>query len=120
MLLNVMIAGVITFLIFIAVEFYNSMRQFIIFKKVRDALLLSTFNYLKKTPERMVDLNRLRNVLIERLQEIKLSPWVDDIKITWQSVDAIQFIFEFNFEKLKPKYKFIIGLKDVEEMLKRM
>ena len=44
---------------------------------------------------------------------------VKDINITWQSVDVIQFVFELKFEKIQPKYKFIIGLKDVEDIVRK-
>lgn len=120
MILNILIAGAMTFSIYLIVEFYKSIRQFMLFNRIREALLLSTFNYLRRTPQRMVDLNNLRGLLFEKLKEQKMSMWVDDIKISWHSMDAIQFIFVFKFEKLKPKYKFVIGLKDVEEMMKRM
>ena len=74
---------------------------------------------MKKTPKGFVDLLRLKALLLDHLKEIKLSTWVKDINITWQSVDVIQFVFELKFEKLQPKYKFIIGLKDVEEIVEK-
>ena len=120
MLFNVFISAFATLLIYLTVDFYKNFRQFLIFKRVRTAILTSTFHYLQRTPNRFVDLNRLKQVQMEKLKEIKLSEWVDDIKITWKSVDAIQFVFELNFERLKPRYKFVIGLKDIEDMVKRM
>ena len=81
--------------------------------------MVATFGYLKKTPKGFVDLLRLKALLLDHLKEIKLSTWVKDINITWQSVDVIQFVFELKFEKLQPKYKFIIGLKDVEEIVEK-
>lgn len=110
------IAGIGTLIIFLMVESYKNVRQFLIFRRVRETILVSTFNYLKATPKGFVDLPRLRFLLMEKLVEIKLSSWVKDISITWQSVDVIQFVFELKFEKFQPKYKFIIGLKDVEEI----
>ncbi|GAB6107912.1 hypothetical protein [Fusibacter bizertensis] len=119
MLNNVLISGIATFIIFVFVEGYRSFRQFLIFKRVRETILVETFGYLKKTPKGFVDLNRLKNLLLDHLKEIKLSAWVKDINITWQSVDVIQFVFELKFEKLEPKYKFIIGLKDVDEIVEK-
>ena len=66
-----------------------------------------------------MDLLGLKHILLEKLKEIKLSSWVKDINITWQSVDVIQFVFELKFEKIQPKYKFIIGLKDIEEIVEK-
>jgi len=117
MLTNIILSGVATFLIFFLVESYKSVRQFLIFKRVREAILIATFNYLKRTPKGFVDLSRLKHLLIDKLKEIKLGSWVKEITITWQSVDVIQFVFELEFEKIKPKYKFIIGLKDIEEIM---
>ncbi len=116
MLINVLIAAVLTFSIFLTVEFIKSVQQFLIFKKVRETILLSAFSYLKQTPQSFVDLNRLREMLLKRLSDTKLSRWVNDLKITWQSHDAIQFVFELKFNEMKPKYKFVIGLKDIEEI----
>jgi hypothetical protein len=117
MLTNIILSGVATFLIFLMVESYKSVKQFLIFKRVREAILIATFNYLKRTPKGFVDLSRLKHLLIDKLKEIKLGTWVKEITITWQSVDVIQFVFELEFEKIQPKYKFIIGLKDIEEIL---
>lgn len=119
MLMQIAIAGIATFVIFLMVESVKSIRQFMIFKRVREVILVSTFNYLKRTPKGFVDLSRLKFLLIDKLGEIKLSYWVKDINITWQSVDVIQFVFELKFEKIQPKYKFIIGLKDVEEIIRK-
>ena len=115
MFLNIIVAGLATFFIFMMVETVKSFRQFLIFKRVRQTILLATFAYLRKTPKGFVDLARLKHVLYERLMEIKLATWVKEINITWQSVDVIQFVFELRFEKIQPKYKFIIGLKDFDE-----
>lgn len=120
MLNNIFIAAALTFAVYFLVEFYKSVRQFLIFNRIRQSLLVSTFNYLKKTPQRMVDLNSLRALLLEKLKDQKMAMWVDDIKISWHTMDAIQFVFIFKFEKLRPKYRFVIGLKDVEDMMKRM
>lgn len=117
--MNITIAGLATFVIFLMVESAKSVRQFMIFKRVREVILISTFNYLKRTPKGFVDLLRLKHLLLDKLGEIKLSNWVKDINITWQSVDVIQFVFELKFEKIQPKYKFIIGLKDVEEIIRK-
>lgn len=119
MLTNIILSGVATFLIFLMVESYKSVKQFLIFKRVREAILIATFNYLKRTPKGFVDLSRLKHLLIDKLKEIKLGNWVKEITITWQSVDVIQFVFELEFEKIKPKYKFIIGLKDIEEIMEK-
>jgi hypothetical protein len=119
MLTNIILSGVATFLIFLMVESYKSIRQFLIFKRVREAILIATFNYLKRTPKGFVDLSRLKHLLLDKLKEIKLGNWVKEITITWQSVDVIQFVFELEFEKIKPKYKFIIGLKDIEEIMEK-
>jgi len=119
MLTNIILSGIATFLIFLWVEGYKSVRQFLIFKRVREVILIATFNYLKRTPKGFVDLPRLKHLLLEKLREIKLSVWVQDITITWQSVDVIQFVFELKFEKIQPKYKFIIGLKDIEEIVEK-
>lgn len=119
MLNNILISAIATFIIFILFEGYKSFRQFLIFKRVRETILVATFGYLKKTPKGFVDLIRLKMLLLDHLKEIKLSTWVKDINITWQSVDVIQFVFELKFEKLEPKYKFIIGLKDVEEIVEK-
>ncbi|HSN66560.1 MAG TPA: hypothetical protein VLS94_07965 [Fusibacter sp.] len=119
MLTNIILSGVATFLIFLMVESYKSIRQFLIFKRVREAILIATFNYLKRTPKGFVDLSRLKHLLLDKLKEIKLGNWVKEITITWQSVDVIQFVFELEFEKIRPKYKFIIGLKDIEEIMEK-
>ncbi|MDH8678933.1 hypothetical protein QE109_12275 [Fusibacter bizertensis] len=119
MLNNILISGIATFIIFVLIEGYRSFKQFLIFKRVRETILVATFGYLKKTPKGFVDLLRLKALLLDHLKEIKLSTWVKDINITWQSVDVIQFVFELKFEKLQPKYKFIIGLKDVEEIVEK-
>ncbi len=119
MLTNIILSGVATFLIFLMVESYKSVKQFLIFKRVREAILIATFNYLKRTPKGFVDLSRLKHLLLDKLKEIKLGNWVKEITITWQSVDVIQFVFELEFEKIKPKYKFIIGLKDIEEIMEK-
>ncbi len=119
MITNILISGIITCVIFFVVESFKSVRQFLIFKKVREVILVSTFNYLKRTPKGFVDLLGLKHILLEKLKEIKLSSWVKDINITWQSVDVIQFVFELKFEKIQPKYKFIIGLKDIEEIVEK-
>lgn len=119
MLTNIVLSGVATFLIFLMVESYKSVKQFLIFKRVREAILIATFNYLKRTPKGFVDLSRLKHLLLDKLKEIKLGNWVKEITITWQSVDVIQFVFELEFEKIKPKYKFIIGLKDIEEIMEK-
>lgn len=119
MLTNIVLSGVATFLIFLMVESYKSIRQFLIFKRVREAILIATFNYLKRTPKGFVDLSRLKHLLLDKLKEIKLGNWVKEITITWQSVDVIQFVFELEFEKIRPKYKFIIGLKDIEEIMEK-
>lgn len=116
---NLLISGFATFLIYLIVEAFKSIRQFLIFKRVREVILIATFNYLKRTPKGFVDLTKLRHVLMEKLLEIKLSSWVKEINITWQSVDVIQFVFELEFEKIQPKYKFVIGLKEVEEIINR-
>lgn len=116
---NLLVSGFATFLIYLVVEAFKSIRQFLIFKRVREVILIATFNYLKRTPKGFVDLSNLRHVLMEKLLEIKLSSWVKEINITWQSVDVIQFVFELEFEKIKPKYKFVIGLKEVEEIINR-
>jgi len=117
MLINVTMSAIVTFLVFLLVESYKSVRQFFIFKRVREAILIATFIYLKRTPKSFVDLSRLKHLLLDKLKEIKLATWVKEITITWQSVDVIQFVFELEFEKIKPKYKFIIGLKDLEELI---
>ncbi len=117
MLTNIVVSGIATFLVFLIVESYKNVRQFLIFKRVREAILIATFNYLKRTPKGFVDLSRLKHLLLDKLKEIKLAIWVKEITITWQSVDVIQFVFELEFEKIQPKYKFIIGLKDIEEIL---
>lgn len=119
MLMQIIIAGLATFVIFLMVESVKSIRQFLIFKRVREVILVSTFNYLKRTPKGFVDLSRLKHLLVDKLGEIKLTNWVKDINITWQSVDVIQFVFELKFEKIQPKYKFIIGLKDVEDIVRK-
>lgn len=119
MLTNIVLSGIATFLIFLLVEGFKSVRQFLIFKRVREVILIATFNYLKRTPKGFVDLPRLKRLLLDKLGEIKLSMWVQDITITWQSVDVIQFVFELKFEKIQPKYKFIIGLKDIEEIVEK-
>lgn len=119
MLTNIIFSGVATFLIFLMVESYKSVKQFLIFKRVREAILIATFNYLKRTPKGFVDLSRLKHLLLDKLMEIKLGNWVKEITITWQSVDVIQFVFELEFEKIRPKYKFIIGLKDIEEIMEK-
>jgi len=119
MLLNILFAAAMTFSIFLTVEFIKSIQQFLIFKKVRETILLSSFSYLKQTPHSFVDLNKMREMLMNKLSEIKLSKWVYDLKITWQSSDAIQFVFELKFNELKPKYKFVIGLKDIEEIVNK-
>ena len=74
---------------------------------------------LFRSPKGFVDLLGLKHILLEKLKEIKLASWVKDINITWQSVDVIQFVFELKFEKIQPKYKFIIGLKDIEEIVEK-
>lgn len=117
MLTNVIISMVLTFLIFLTFESLKSIRQFMIFKRVREAILVTTFNYLKKTPKHFVDLSGLRNHLMEKLKEIQLAMWVKEISITWQSVDVIQFVFELSFERIQPKYKFVIGLRDIEQII---
>lgn len=114
-LINVLIAAVATFILYLLVEFVISIKQFLIFKRVREAVLLTTFMYLKKTPQRFVDLQILKGFLLNRLKDTKLESWVNDIRITWHSNDAIQFVFELNFEKLKPKYKFVIGLDEFDK-----
>lgn len=119
MLLNILFAGAVTFSIFLMVEFLKSIQQFLIFKKVRETILLSSFSYLKQTPHSIVDLNKMREMLLGKLSETKLSKWVNDLKITWQSSDAIQFVFELKFNEIKPKYKFVIGLKDIEEIINK-
>jgi hypothetical protein len=88
-----------------------------IFKRIREAILVATFNYLKKTPKHFVDLSGLRNHLMEKLKEIQLAMWVKEISITWQSVDVIQFVFELSFERFQPKYKFVIGLRDIDQII---
>lgn len=118
MIQNILIAGGITFFIYIAVEFIKSIRQFMIFKKVRETILISAFTYLKRTPDSHVDLNHLHSLLMKKLSEFKLVKWVREINITWQSQDAIQFIFELEFKELHPKYKFVIGLDDIREVIK--
>ncbi|MDN5351105.1 MAG: hypothetical protein PWQ12_21 [Clostridiales bacterium] len=120
MIFNIFISAFATLLIYLSVDFYKNFKQFLIFKRVREAILSSTFYYLQRTPNHFVDLNHLKQAQLEKLTEIKLSEWVQDIKITWKSVDVIQFVFELKFERLKPRYKFVIGLKDVEDMVKRM
>lgn len=117
MLTNVIISMVLTFLIFLTFESLKSIRQFMIFKRVRETILVTTFNYLKKTPKHFVDLSGLRNHLMEKLKEIQLAMWVKEISITWQSVDVIQFVFELSFERIQPKYKFVIGLRDIEQII---
>lgn len=114
--MNVIKAGVVTILIYFLVELFFSVKQFLIFKKIRQTILFTTFMYLKKTPQRFVDLNLLKDFLINRLKDTKLEAWVKDIKITWHSVNAIQFVFELNFEKLKPRYKFVIGLDEFDKV----
>jgi len=120
MLNSLVISGIATFIIFLMVESDKNIRQFLIFRRVREVILISTFNYLKITPKGFVDLPKLRFLLMDKLIEIKLASWVKDISITWKSVDVIQFVFELKFEKFQPKYKFVIGLKDVEEIADRI
>ncbi len=117
MLTNIILSGIATFLVFLMAESFKNIRQFLIFKRVREAILIATFNYLKRTPKGFVDLSRLKGLLFDKLKEIKLIIWVKEITITWQSVDVIQFVFELEFKRFKPKYKFIIGLKDIEEIM---
>ncbi len=114
MLMNVLIAAFVTLGIYIVVEFVKSIRQFLIFKRVRTTILMSIFHYLKKTPQNFVDLHHLKGVLLNRLKETKMSAWVRDITISWHSADAIEFVFELNFKKVHPKYKFVIGLEEFE------
>ena len=99
MLMEIIFAGVATFVIFLMVESVKSIRQFLIFKRVREVILVSTFNYLKRTPKGFVDLSRLKHLLVDKLGEIKLTNWVKDINITWQSVDVIQFVFELKLDR---------------------
>ena len=117
MFTNVVISMMLTFLIFLTFESLKSVRQFLIFKRVREVILVATFNYLKKTPKSFVDLSGLRNHLMDKLKEIQLSMWVKEISITWQSVDVIQFVFELSFERIQPRYKFVIGLRDFEQII---
>ncbi len=117
MLNSLLIAGLGTLVMFFCIEFIKSVRQFAIFKKVRETLLESIVIYLKETPYTFVDLNVLREKLLLTLIETHQRPWVDDIRITWASNDTILFVFEMNFPKLKPKYKFIVGLKDVQKIV---
>lgn len=119
MLNNLVISGIATFMIYLIIESFKSIRQFFIFKRVREVILIATFTYLKRTPKGFVDLSSLKHLLIDKLREIKLSTWVKEINITWQSMDVIQFVFELDFEKIQPKYKFVIGLKDIEEIVDR-
>lgn len=114
MLWNILIAAFLTLGIYIIAEFVKSFRQFLIFKKVRTMILVSIFQYLKKTPQKFVDLSNLKHLLEERLLEQQLMLWVKDITISWHSTNAIEFVFELNFEKMHPKYKFVIGLDEFE------
>lgn len=115
MIINILIATFLTLGIYFAVGFVKSFKQFIIFKKVRTMILLSIFQYLKKTPQKFVDLQHLKQTLENHLIEQQLMLWVREINITWHSVNAIEFVFEMNFERIQPKYKFVIGLDEFEK-----
>ena len=118
MFFEVLIAGVLTFIVFIIAEFASSIRQFLIFKKVREEIVVSAFNYLKQTPVSALDLNTLREQLLKKLSDMKLSKWVSELRINWNTMDSIQFVFELKFDKVKPRYKFVIGLNDINDGLK--
>lgn len=115
MFYNVLIAGFLTLGIYIVWEFVKSFRQFLIFKKVRMTILLSIFQYLKKTPQKYVDLQNLKHDLEMRLIEQQMMLWVKAINISWHTVNSIEFVLELNFEKISPKYKFVIGLDEFEK-----
>lgn len=119
MFTSVLIAMVLTFSIFMTVEFIKSVKQFLIFKQVRETILMVVFSYLKQTPQTFVDLVKLRELLLRKLNEIRLTRWVYDLKVTWSSYDAIQFVIELKFKEMKQKYKFVIGLKDIQEVINK-
>lgn len=113
---GIIFAAIGTFLLFILIELLMSIRQFYLFKKIRTTLVVTALKYLKETPTTFVDLNILQNILLCKLKETKMDTWIEDIKISWRSGDDIHFVFELNFEKLKPRYQFVIGLSDVERL----
>lgn len=116
---NILFAAALTAVIYLIIETGKSIRQFFIFRKLRETILTETFSYLEHTPKNLVDLSKLQGRIAEAIGSLKLSSWVKEIKISWQSVDVIQFVFELKFEKLRPHYKFLIGLKELEDFIHR-
>ncbi|MBS7525523.1 hypothetical protein KHM83_02385 [Fusibacter paucivorans] len=113
----ILIAAIGTLMVYMSVRYIKSIHQIMIFKQVRESILLSTFNYVKQTPDRFLDLNQLRGLAIKRLNEHKLRKWVKALNITWAAHDAIQFMFEFDFTEIHAKYKFIVGIDEIQKVL---
>ena len=118
MLIDILIAAFGTLFIYTLVRYVKSIRQILIFNEVKETILSVTFQYLKKTPDRLLDLSQLKTLALVRLKEYKLTKWVKAIEVTWASRDVIQFIFEFEFSEIHSKYKFVVGIKEIQNNLK--
>jgi len=117
MINNILFSALLTFTVYFIVNFSKSIYQFMIFKRVRESILLSAYQYLKQTPEHGVDLGKLKEIEMKQLSELKIIRWVKDLKISWRTEDSIEFVFVLKFNGLSPKYKFVIGLKEMNELI---
>jgi len=117
MIKALLIATIGTLCVYMTVRYINSIRQVLVFKRVREAILLSVFYYLKQTPERFLDLEKLHQLSLNRISEYNLKKWVKWLSITWEHYDAIQVNFELDVSEIHTKYRFIVGVKEVKKNL---
>jgi hypothetical protein len=118
MIKALLIATIGTSCMYMMVRYIKSIRQILVFKRVREAILLSVFYYLKQTPEHVLDLEKLHQLSLNRINDCNLKKWVKRLSITWIQYDAIQVHFELNVSDIHTKYRFVVGVKEVKKNLK--
>lgn len=104
-------------MIYLSVGYFKSVRRVLIFNRVRELILIETFRYIKKTPDRLLDLDQLQTQTYRRLKANKLIKWVKGLDITWATHDAIQYSFEFEYSAMSKKYKFVIGVEEFQKIV---
>lgn len=116
MIYNFFIASGITLMIFIITKLIQNYKKFVVYQKIRDLILKKSSQYLNKVPAKYVDIQALKEYLFAELKQETLEKWVEDISISWDAKDRLAFAFRLRFPPLNPTYRFVIGMRDVEDL----
>lgn len=117
MTLAIIIATIGTLSIYFVVRYIKSIQEILIVHRVRELILLTTFYYLRQTPDQFVDLSQIQKQSMVKLREYKLKKWVNSLKITWADKDVIEFKYEIDFAAICKRYQFAVGIKEVQKRL---